>query len=80
MLLVSLADHYLVHFCRLQWQAPASAITPYQIRILLKAALPLPVFDIALALQRVNFISKKKLCRLSISSQVNIGPIYSFYA
>ncbi|HEY5731877.1 MAG TPA: IS701 family transposase [Anaerolineales bacterium] len=58
MLLVALAHHFLMRLkIRLQDQAPA--LTVYQVRLLLSCVLPLPVFDIQAALERVRYYQKR---------------------
>jgi SRSO17 transposase len=58
MLLVALAHHFLVRL-RLRFHDKSPALTVYQIRLLLLAVLPRPVFDIAAALQRVAYYQKR---------------------
>jgi SRSO17 transposase len=58
MLLVALAHHFLVRLkTRFQEQAPA--LTVYQVRLLLSCVLPVPVFDIQAALERVRYYQKR---------------------
>lgn len=58
MLLVALAHHFLVRLrVRLHDQSPA--LTIYQVRLLLSAVLPKPVFNIATALLRVRYYQKR---------------------
>ena len=57
-LLVSLAHHFLVRL-RIRFQQQAPALTIYQVRLLLSAVLPLPVFDILAALNRVFYYQKR---------------------
>jgi len=58
MLLVALAHHFLVRL-RVRFYEKSPALTVYQVRLLLSAALPKPVFDIAAALQRVRYYQKR---------------------
>jgi SRSO17 transposase len=58
MLLVALAHHFLVRL-RIRFHDKSPALTVYQVRLLLSAALPKPVFDIAAALWRVRYYQKR---------------------
>ena len=58
MLLVSLAHHFLVRL-RIRFQEQAPALTVYQVRLLLSAVLPVPVFDIQAAIDRVRYYQKR---------------------
>lgn len=58
MLLVSLAHHFLVRL-RIRFQEQAPALTIYQVRLLLLAVLPTPVFNIQAALDRVRYYQKR---------------------
>ncbi len=58
MLLVSLAHHFLVRL-RIRFQEQSPALTIYQVRLLLAAVLPTPVFDIQAALERVRYYQKR---------------------
>ena len=58
MLLVALGHHFLVRL-RIRFHDKSPALTVYQIRLLLTAVLPKPVFDIAAALQRVRYYQKR---------------------
>jgi SRSO17 transposase len=58
MLLVSLAHHFLVRL-RIHFQQQSPVLTIYQIRLLLAAVLPAPVFDIQAALARVQYYQKR---------------------
>lgn len=58
MLLVALAHHFLVRL-RIHLHEKSSALTVYQVRLLLSAILPKPVFDIAAALYRVGYYQKR---------------------
>ena len=58
MLLVSLAHHFLVRL-RIRFQEQSPALTIYQVRLLLAAVLPAPVFDIQAALERVRYYQKR---------------------
>lgn len=60
MLLVSLAHHFLVRL-RIRFQEQAPALTVYQVRLLLSSVLPVPVFDIQAALDRVLYYQKRNL-------------------
>lgn len=58
MLLVSLAHHFLVRL-RIHFREQSPALTIYQVRLLLAAVLPAPVFDIQAALDRVRYYQKR---------------------
>jgi len=58
MLLVSLAHHFLVRL-RIRFQEQSPALTIYQVRLLLAAVLPAPIFDIQAALDRVRYYQKR---------------------
>jgi SRSO17 transposase len=58
MLLVALAHHFLVRL-RVRFHDKSPALTVYQVRLLLSAVLPKPVFDVATALQRVRYYQKR---------------------
>jgi len=58
MLLVALAHHFLVRL-RVRFHDKSPALTVYQVRLLLAAVLPKPVFDIAAALLRVRYYQKR---------------------
>ena len=58
MLLVSLAHYFLVRL-RIRFQELAPALTVYQVKILLTSVLPIPVFDVSAALQRVIYYQKR---------------------
>ncbi len=58
MLLVALAHHFLVRL-RLRFHDKSPALTIYQVRLLLSAVLPKPVFNIAAALERVRYYQKR---------------------
>ena len=58
MLLVALAHHFLVRM-RVRFHEKSPALTVYQVRLLLSAVLPKPVFDAAAALQRVRYYQKR---------------------
>jgi SRSO17 transposase len=58
MLLVSLAHHFLVRL-RIRFHELAPALTVYQVKILLTSVLPVPVFDVSAALQRVIYYQKR---------------------
>ena len=58
MLLVSLAHHFLVRL-RIRFQHLASALTVYQLRLLLTSVLPKPLLDAAAALTRVLYYQKR---------------------
>ena len=58
MLLVSLAHHFLVRL-RIHFQDQAPALTIYQVRLLLASVLPLPVFDIQSAIDRVRYYQQR---------------------
>jgi len=60
MLLVSLAHHFLVRL-RIRFQEQAPALTVYQVRLLLSSVLPIPVFDVQAALDRVRYYQKRNL-------------------
>jgi SRSO17 transposase len=58
MLLVALAHHFLVRL-RVRFQHLASALTVYQVRLLLITLLPKPLLDAAAALTRVLYYQKR---------------------
>lgn len=58
MLLVALAHHFLVRL-RIRFQKQSPALTIYQVRLLLAAVLPAPIFDIQAALERVRYYQKR---------------------
>ena len=58
MLLVSLANHFLVRL-RIRFQQHAPALTVYQARLLLASVLPKPAFDTSAALRRVEYYQKR---------------------
>jgi hypothetical protein len=58
MLLVALAHHFLVRL-RVRFHEKSPALTVYQVRLLLSAVLPKPVFDPVTALQRVRYYQKR---------------------
>jgi SRSO17 transposase len=58
MLLVALAHHFLVRL-RVLFHDKSPALTVYQVRLLLTAVLPKPVFSIAAALQRIRYYQKR---------------------
>jgi SRSO17 transposase len=58
MLLVALAHHFLVRL-RVRLQPLASALTVYQVRLLLTSVLPKPLFDATTALARVLYYQKR---------------------
>jgi SRSO17 transposase len=60
MLLVSLAHHFLVRL-RIRFQEQSSALTLYQVRLLLSSVLPVLTFDIQAALDRVRYYQKRNL-------------------
>lgn len=58
MLLTSLAHHFLVRL-RIRSAHLASALTLYQVRLLLTTVLPKPIFDVAAALRLVLYYQKR---------------------
>lgn len=58
MLLVALAHHFLMRL-KIRFQEQAPALTVYQVRLLLSCVLPMPVFDIQAALERVRYYQKR---------------------
>jgi SRSO17 transposase len=58
MLLVALAHHFLVRL-RIHFHQKAPALTIYQVRLLLSCVLPVPIFDIQAALDRVRYYQKR---------------------
>jgi SRSO17 transposase len=58
MLLVALAHHFLVRL-RVRFHDKSPALTVYQVRLLLSAVLPKPIFNIAAALHRVRYYQKR---------------------
>jgi len=58
MLLVALAHHFLMRL-KIRFREQAPALTVYQVRLLLSCVLPMPVFDIRAALERVRYYQKR---------------------
>jgi SRSO17 transposase len=58
MLLVALAHHFLVRL-RVRLHDKSPTLTVYQVRLLLIAVLPKPVFDVTAALKRVRYYQKR---------------------
>lgn len=58
MLLVALAHHFLVRL-RIHCQHSAPALTIYQVRLLLTAVLPKPLFDVQAALRLVRYYQRR---------------------
>ena len=58
MVLMMLAHHFLV-WVQVRWHAQAPALTLYQVRLLLTAVLPKPVFDAARALEIVCYYQRR---------------------
>ena len=58
MLLVALAHHFLVRL-RIRFHEKSPALTVYQVRLLLSAVLPRPVFDATSALLRIRYYQKR---------------------
>jgi hypothetical protein len=58
MVLLLLAHHFLV-WVRVQWQDQAPALTLYQVRLLLRSVLPVPVLDAARALKQVLYYQRR---------------------
>jgi SRSO17 transposase len=58
MLLVALAHHFLVRL-RVRFHEKSPALTVYQVRFLLSAVLPKPIFTIVSALRRVRYYQKR---------------------
>ena len=58
MLLTSLAHHFLVRL-RIRSALLAPALTLYQVRLLLTAVLPMPIFNPAAALRRILYYQKR---------------------
>ncbi|MEK7787026.1 MAG: hypothetical protein AAB658_16610, partial [Chloroflexota bacterium] len=54
----SLAHHFLVRL-RIRFQEQSPALTIYQVRLLLAAVLPVPLFDALAALDRVRYYQKR---------------------
>jgi SRSO17 transposase len=83
LLLVALAHHFLVRL-RVNFKDIASALTIYQVRLLLTSVLPKPVFDARAALCLVRYYQKRnhvaylshrksKLAQLGLSAALNIA-------
>lgn len=58
MVLLMLAHHFLV-WVRVHWQDKAPALTLYQVRLLLRSVLPVPVLDAARALNQVLYYQRR---------------------
>jgi hypothetical protein len=58
MVLLMLAHHFLV-WVQVRWRMQAPALTLYQVRLLLTAVLPKPVFDAARALEIVWYYQRR---------------------
>ena len=58
MLLVALAHRFLVRL-RIRFHEKSPTLTVYQVRLLLSAVLPKPIFNVASALERIRYYQKR---------------------